>query len=160
MRCPFTNKTSLSVLSCNLPVPLWRMPVPSQKKRGWAMSKWRRTGLEKRRPASLWNFLSLFSYWCPIFFHVAVVQDGAWDLRQGLCVSRICIKYESCIYIIYIYIIFSCNHTFVCEYIMTFFPSLFPAFWWFLCVGLIKWSCRSCGKVLTWLLDLHSIYIV
>ena len=53
-----------------------------------------------------------------------------------------------------------CNHTFVCEYIMTYFPSLFPAFWWFLCVGLIKWSCRSCGKVLTWLLDLHSIYIV
>ena len=30
---------------------------------------------------------------------------------------------------IYIYIMFSCNHTFVCEYIMTYFPSLFPAFW-------------------------------
>ena len=33
------------------------------------------------------------------------------------------------IYIIYVYIIFSCNHTFVCEYIMTYFPFVVPAFW-------------------------------
>ena len=46
------------------------------------------------------------------------------------CVSAVYALSMNRVYIYYIlYIIFSCNHTFVCEYIMTFFPSLFPAFW-------------------------------
>ena len=111
-------------------------------------------------PEPLVLFFFVF-FWCAFVFHVAGV--GNWEGHglqlQGLCKDQIVKSiWIECT------MIFNYSHStvlvFVCEYRMTYFPFVFPAFWWFLCVGLIKWSCRSCGKVFTWLLDLHSIYIV